>query len=443
MGQTGIRRGCVSTVSVHRDEVRPGNRRGLEAIGTRPWRPDNDDVQIPSPTQCVDRALLERRAAVLNDHDRYAERARHQNRFIVDHRPDARTGLVRLLLWYWGRRGGGARMLYELGTAVEARPESSTVLAINRSNQLRAKFERSPLTVRVDRVPGVINLPGPRSIGNVARRLGTDVAVQVMGHPLSFPATLSLRAAGIATIEFVHDAVPHPGDRAWLYDLSTAGSRRCSTHLVALSEHVLHQLRSQPGTRTKPITVIPHGPLYAGHSGALVVPGRVLFAGRIRAYKGLDLLLEAWPLVLQSCPEATLVVAGDGDLGALRSGFEQLGATVVNRWLGDEELPELISEAHVLVLPYREASQSGVATIAVHYGVPIVATAVGGLTEQVTTGRGGKLVAPGADKVALSLAIIETLRGPPRPIIDEGLIGPTWEDVASQLVAVARQLKLR
>lgn len=347
---------------------------------------------------------------------------------------------MRLLLWYWGRRGGGARILYELTRALSDLPDVTPVLAINRDNELGPALHQLGLTIRADRLPGFINLPGPTSLGHFARTEKIDAAIQVMAHPLSVAATVSLRAARIPTIEFVHDAMPHPGDRSPVYDLSARLSRSLSHQLIAQSDHVRRQLRAQLGTRTKPIATIGHGPLYAHRERGIVTPGRVLFAGRIRAYKGIELLLAAWPKVLQSCPDAQLVIAGEGDLTRQRAQIEECAATVINRWLSDEELPTLVGSAQVLVLPYQEASQSGIATIARSMGVAVVATDVGGLAEQIRDGHDGRVVAPEAG--ALSAGIIEWLQRPAlSPDAETVAPGrPTWPEIAAQLTEIAARL---
>src|SRR5207248_6997962 len=69
-----------------------------------------------------------------------------------------------------------------------------------------------------------------------------------------------------------------------------------------------------------------------------------------------------------------------------------------------EEAALLFSAADAAVLPYRSASQSGVAQLSFAYGVPVIATAVGGLSEAVRDGEDG-ILCPAGDVIALSAAI--------------------------------------
>jgi glycosyltransferase involved in cell wall biosynthesis len=135
---------------------------------------------------------------------------------------------------------------------------------------------------------------------------------------------------------------------------------------------------------------------------------RFLFFGRFRAYKGLDLLRDAFALLYARHPEATLRVVGEGDAEACAPGLAALpGVTVESRWVPEVEIPALIAAADTVVLPYREASQSGVVPQALALGVPVVGPPVGGLAEQL--GAGGSLMLAEISAPALAAAMAATL----------------------------------
>ncbi len=65
-------------------------------------------------------------------------------------------------------------------------------------------------------------------------------------------------------------------------------------------------------------------------------------------------------------------------------------------WLSHAETQELLRSHDVMIAPYREASQSGVVAEALAWGLPVVATPVGALAEQIGDGRAGWLSDPGS-----------------------------------------------
>lgn len=119
-----------------------------------------------------------------------------------------------------------------------------------------------------------------------------------------------------------------------------------------------------------------------------------LFFGRIEKYKGIDILLEAYAKI---CNESTtLTIAGDGDFSEYKDITENCSnMKLYNRYIQDEEVGQLFSTKNtVLVVPYIDATQSGVIPIAVDYLVPIIASDTGGLREQLDDGRIGLFVKP-------------------------------------------------
>jgi glycosyltransferase involved in cell wall biosynthesis len=138
---------------------------------------------------------------------------------------------------------------------------------------------------------------------------------------------------------------------------------------------------------------------------------RILFFGRIWEYKGLEYLIRAEPLITAAVPSARIVIAGRGE------NFDRYRRMMVhpehfivhNEWISDEKQAALFREASVVVLPYIEASQSGVIPIAYSYRKPVIATRVGGLPDMVEDGRTGYLIPP-RDVPAFAEACVRLLR---------------------------------
>ena len=155
----------------------------------------------------------------------------------------------------------------------------------------------------------------------------------------------------------------------------------------------------------KPVRFAPH-PIYDNYGDAipkqtarqqLGLPENapvVLFFGFIRAYKGLDLLLEALALT----PGVHCVVAGEpyDDWAPYQSIIDKHGLQdrvhVFTDFIPAEQVKVYFSAADLVVQPYRTATQSGISQIAYHFNKPMVVTNVGGLPEIVKNGVAGYVV---------------------------------------------------
>lgn len=134
----------------------------------------------------------------------------------------------------------------------------------------------------------------------------------------------------------------------------------------------------------------------------------LLFFGFVREYKGLDVLLEA--MALGSDPRYHLLVVGE--FYESRERYEpRLGRllaegklTLVDRYVPNEEVALYFAASDLLIVPYRTATQSGVVQIAYGFGLPVVATRVGGIPEVVVDGETGYLVPPD-DAPAMASAV--------------------------------------
>lgn len=323
---------------------------------------------------------------------------------------------MRILLWYWGRRGGGAQYTLGLAQALAQRPGVELSLSISAQGELLDRFRGLGVPTHTARTyrdlpgfaTGLLRLPG-LSAEFVALARQADVVVSAMTHlwtPLVAPA---LARAGIAFVPVVHDAAPHPGDFAWGWNWRLGRELAAARAAVVLSDQVAAALTVRapalPLIRARLPALLMAPPQGGARESA---PGtlRLLFFGRFRAYKGLDLLRDAFRLLHQSHPGASLRVVGEGDAEACAPGLAALpGVRLERRWVAEDEIPALLAAADAVVLPYREASQSGVVPQALAMGVPVVATPVGGLAEQVRPGAGGVLAeAVTAPALAAALA---------------------------------------
>jgi glycosyltransferase involved in cell wall biosynthesis len=127
-------------------------------------------------------------------------------------------------------------------------------------------------------------------------------------------------------------------------------------------------------------------------------PNLVLFLGRMEPAKGVFDLLEAVAALRPAVPDVRLVCAGDGDRIAVARYAERLGiadAVKFTGWVGPSGKRALLESAAVFAMPSYDAALPISLLEAMAAGVPVVASAVGGIPEVVVDGVSGFLVAPG------------------------------------------------
>ena len=135
----------------------------------------------------------------------------------------------------------------------------------------------------------------------------------------------------------------------------------------------------------------------------------LLFFGFIRAYKGLDWLLEAFADPRMAGLPVKLIIAGefyeDGQPYADLMARLNLQDRVVLRtdFIADDEVKYYFGACDLVVQPYKSATQSGVTQIGYHFGKPMLVTDVGGLSEIIPHGKAGYVVAPEVPSIADAL----------------------------------------
>ncbi len=244
-----------------------------------------------------------------------------------------------------------------------------------------------------------------------------------------------LHRLGIPVLHTIHDLEPHPRrGLGFLFPLWNrliwSGVDRILVHGECYRQRLVAQ-----GVKAERIACTPLLGLFLGGTAlesATVLSRRVsyqdgvLFFGRLEYYKGLDVLLEAWPQVTAQRPTARLIIAGEGDWP--QPGQKELppGVELRNRLIGDREALELFLRCSVVVFPYRQVGQSASVGAAYFFRKPVVATRVGALPEVVEEGRTGWLVPP-ADAGALATALAEALSNPQR-LMQMGEAARSWYD---------------
>lgn len=216
----------------------------------------------------------------------------------------------------------------------------------------------------------------------------------------------------------VHDHVPHTGSDARLgvrRDFYRRMLRR-RAHAVIVHGELIRQeiLEREPYLKDR-VWSVAHGALGPDPlPGIESEAGNILFFGRIEAYKGLGILVDAVRILQEKGIHARLTIAGRGnDLARHRGAIAKLAdCCVIDRFIPVDDIALLFQRAAIIAVPYLDGTQSGVAAMAARYGRPVVATRVGSIPEVVRDGVSGLLVEPG-NAQQLAAAIERMLADPP------------------------------
>lgn len=251
----------------------------------------------------------------------------------------------------------------------------------------------------------------PLHWGRIGRRAAaaSDVVVLIYYVPFQAPALAAIARAArrdARVVVICANAVPHeprPGDRllmSWLM--------RSADGVLVHTEAERDALKRLTDRPADVAALPPHLPATARSQAGSGGPPRrrVLFFGKVRQYKGVDVLLRAMALV----PDVELGIVGEfyEDRARLNALIDELGLDgrvhVTPEYLPAERIPELFAGFDALVLPYRTATASQLVALAHWHGLPVVATRVGNFPETVRDGVDGVLCTPG-DVVDLARAL--------------------------------------
>lgn len=350
---------------------------------------------------------------------------------------------MKILVWHWGRFGAGPRFAADLAAGFRCLPATQSILSLSSQAELLQCRVPPECALPFPTYRGIAGLFGrlaaaPWLTHNLAcrlRELGPDAAVCAMPAPLDLLMAAALRRLRIPLALVIHDADIHPGDGLPLQMWIQRRLAQRAAVLVALSPHVAARIREQGLRRQQRLLVASHPPFDFGpvaERGAHGGPLHLLFFGRLLRYKGLDLLASA----LACLPPGLFIVrvVGRGPASPELARLAELDfVTVENRWVPEDEISALFSWADAVVLPYREASQSGVAAGALAAGRWVVGTRVGGLEQQLAGQKLALLSAP--EPAALADCLVSLGRQPlPSPTTDSPH-DSTWTSFAARLLA--------
>jgi glycosyltransferase involved in cell wall biosynthesis len=256
-----------------------------------------------------------------------------------------------------------------------------------------------------------------RAIARLRRLLRSAAPDVVHAHGLRAGALAAIAIAiafgrvPAALVVTVHNAPPAGGVTGAIYRVLELIVARNAASVLCVSADLEQRMRAA-GARRVAHAVVPASLVTLRASlRAEFGPGPVVLAiGRLAAQKGFAVLLDAAVRWQDLQPEPSLVIVGDGPLAAeLRRQAAALGLTAT--FTGQRsDVPALLAAADVFVLPSAWEGQALILQEALHAGVPIVATRVGGNPDLL--GGDAALLVPPGDPRALADAVRSVLADP-------------------------------
>jgi len=251
------------------------------------------------------------------------------------------------------------------------------------------------------------------------------------------------------------NVIPHeksPGDKSLTKYLVNSLSGA-----IVMSQTVLNDLRTF--SEKIPVKLTPH-PLFDNYglpvarSEAIralnlgMEESYLLFFGFIRAYKGLDLLIEAFSDIRLRNRKLKLVIAGE--FYEVSAPYRELikkyklenEIILFDHFIKDSEVPLFFSVADLVVQPYKAATQSGVTQVAYYFEKPMLVTDVGGLREIVQDMKCGYVVKPEPESIVL--AIIDFFENNRKKLFTEGVKMEKekfgWDKMTAAIVEVYQNI---
>ena len=219
--------------------------------------------------------------------------------------------------------------------------------------------------------------------------------------------SLWARICGKKVFYTAHDVLPH-GRTHLLNRIIFWFIYRFQHVIIVHTEFIKSRLNKEFGIKEKKIFIVKHGVYEVMENASVQVKDArnnfqmretdfvLLFFGYITSYKGLPLLLEAFQEA-NTNNDLKLIIAGKvaddykSEMNEIAKKYESDDIRMILKFISDEEVDMLFKASNATILPYLEASQSGVLFMSYAYGRPVVAPNLGGFPDDIEPGKTGYL----------------------------------------------------
>ena len=283
--------------------------------------------------------------------------------------------------------------------------------------------------------PDALRPGGYFAVRATLRTIEPDVVHFTGPHLWNVALLRQMRRLRVPTIHSLHDLSPHSGAAyGRLLTVWNSAVLRGADHILVHGQRHRDYLVGL-GVAPERVSYTPLLHLFCAPKtlrdgeGSALSSGEepwALFFGRLEAYKGVADLMAASAMLRSTGRGPRVVVAGSGSLREQWSGSLPALVEVRNRFIGDEEAIDLFRRCALLVLPYRDATQTALIAAAYYFRKPVVVTRVGALPEYVEEGRTGWVVEPQQPE-QLAHTLDCALADPSR-LTNMGAAGRAWYD---------------
>lgn len=308
-----------------------------------------------------------------------------------------------LALMYLGRRGGGAQLTSELYQDLSNELDSVHLIV---ADDIEVDFQELA-THNISALPGIHNIQS--LFGNLPRflvrtiKLATQLRnlsklhiVIVMIHPLD---RLLLRIVRLFNSNVIVTVILHEIEsrdrRNWPNKTAISFYLKNSDRVILLNKDLYNSDAISNYVQKSRLARLTHKSIYSDLQNPYPELNYILCIGRNEPYKDLNLLIESWNEL--QIKNRCLIIAGEGT-----PKIDATNLIILNDWIEEKRFLELIKFSRFLVLPYKNATQSGILAFAEHFNKTCVMTPVKSLVEQA---GGLAIVAENFTSEALSRSI--------------------------------------
>jgi glycosyltransferase involved in cell wall biosynthesis len=309
---------------------------------------------------------------------------------------NAKEGMKLIMDSYIKNFGGIAKI-----TAIADVDYNPELVASNIQNDDFELFKLSHSKNHLSMAMDVFNIFLILKIITIYIRVKPDACYFISAHPLNpialvlFRLFIEFSNPDVKLVSHIHDVKPHAQTKSYAFiDFFQSLQIQQSDIITVYGKTLKQMLISRFKVSPEKVVVTLLGVIRVNDSKYTKNSSKTLkyvtLTGRLDKYKGIDLFLDAAGYFQAHNFAVQFVLAGRGDLTEYQAKIDALtNITVINRFLSNDEVDDLITNSFVVALPYIDASQSGVIPIAYYNGCPVIVSNVGGLPEAVIEGKTG------------------------------------------------------